>query len=136
MATEEITTHHPSVAGRCPACGSAGSLFLGSGGYVTCSIADCPDPGKASDLLNRPTYHVVDVGENGWAVQHEATCFPDLLGCEVHRRIEKLMRMFDTPPVASGRYRWTDSGQLAPLAGLPPRRGAQEDRYSGSCEPE
>lgn len=38
------------VQGRCPACGSS-SLFLGSGGYVTCRVSDCSDPSAASDLL-------------------------------------------------------------------------------------
>lgn len=38
------------VQGRCPACGWTG-LFLGSGGLVTCSQYDCPDPCAASDLL-------------------------------------------------------------------------------------
>jgi hypothetical protein len=52
--------HHPSdpevsgchVAGRCPACGHR-LLFVAVGGYVTCSLAECPDPGAASDLLER-----------------------------------------------------------------------------------
>ncbi len=39
------------VKGRCPACGRTGYLFVGSGGYVTCSIVECPDPGLAADLL-------------------------------------------------------------------------------------
>jgi hypothetical protein len=28
----------------CPACGS-GSLFVGSGGHLTCAVLECPDPG-------------------------------------------------------------------------------------------
>jgi len=39
-----------SVVGRCPACNSR-SLFVGSGGYVTCGWADCPDPSAADKLL-------------------------------------------------------------------------------------
>lgn len=42
----------PLVQGRCPACGTSG-LFLGSGGYVTCSLAACPEPDAASTLLER-----------------------------------------------------------------------------------
>lgn len=39
-----------SVQGVCPmGCGK--TLFLGSGGYVTCSWCKCPDPGAAADLL-------------------------------------------------------------------------------------
>jgi hypothetical protein len=40
----------PQVEGFCPACGSR-SLFLGSGGYVTCSIIRCPNPSAVSDQL-------------------------------------------------------------------------------------
>lgn len=41
----------PTVAGTCSACGRA-SLFLGSGGHVTCARIDCPDPTCIDDLLN------------------------------------------------------------------------------------
>lgn len=40
------------VQGRCPACGRT-ALILGSGGYVTCSHLDCPEPDAASTLLER-----------------------------------------------------------------------------------
>lgn len=42
---------HHKVAGTCPACGSR-SLFLGSGGHVTCSWVDCSAPCAADSLLN------------------------------------------------------------------------------------
>jgi hypothetical protein len=42
----------PAVQGHCPACGDP-SLFLGEGGYVTCSRAECPEPDAASTLLER-----------------------------------------------------------------------------------
>jgi len=35
----------------CPACGSR-SLFIGSGGYLTCAVIECPDPSQAHDVLN------------------------------------------------------------------------------------
>lgn len=41
----------PRVAGYCPACG-ASSLFVGSGGYITCSIIGCSDPGAVADFLD------------------------------------------------------------------------------------
>lgn len=44
----------PTVQGRCPACGGS-SLFLGSGGYVTCPRIDCPAPDAASTLLEQQT---------------------------------------------------------------------------------
>jgi len=39
------------VQGRCPACRGA-SLFLGSGGHVTCARLGCPNPCAADDLLH------------------------------------------------------------------------------------
>ncbi len=41
---------YPIVAGKCPACGY-GPLFLGAGGYVTCSWIKCPEPDAATNLL-------------------------------------------------------------------------------------
>ncbi|MFE2326102.1 DUF6085 family protein [Streptomyces sp. NPDC059385] len=43
---------NPSVQGRCPACHGQ-SLFLGEGGYVTCSRIDCPDPEAATRILEQ-----------------------------------------------------------------------------------
>lgn len=43
----------PKVQGRCPACRMS-TLFVGAGGYITCSWLSCPDPGAASDLLEGP----------------------------------------------------------------------------------
>lgn len=40
----------PNVRGHCPAC-DAQVLFLGAGGYVTCSLAECPEPDAASRQL-------------------------------------------------------------------------------------
>lgn len=40
----------PNVAGRCPACGSS-SLFLGAGGWVTCSLDKCPNPTAWADAM-------------------------------------------------------------------------------------
>jgi hypothetical protein len=38
------------VSGKCLACGWS-CLFVGTGGHVTCSISDCPDPGAAHKPL-------------------------------------------------------------------------------------
>ncbi|MFM9635930.1 hypothetical protein [Streptomyces turgidiscabies] len=51
-STAPTAAAHPLVQGRCPACNGA-SLFLGSGGYVTCSRLDCPDPCAADTQLHR-----------------------------------------------------------------------------------
>ena len=50
-STAPTAAAHPLVQGRCPACNGA-SLFLGSGGYVTCARLDCPNPTAADDLLH------------------------------------------------------------------------------------
>jgi hypothetical protein len=42
---------YPHVQGQCPACG-LGSLFLASGGYLTCASLRCTDPTRASNLLH------------------------------------------------------------------------------------
>lgn len=44
---------YPKVQGRCPSCHSD-SLFLGSGGFVTCSVLGCKAPGAATDALKSP----------------------------------------------------------------------------------
>lgn len=43
---------YPRIQGRCPACGGT-SLFVGDGGYVTCSRSDCTEPDAATTLLER-----------------------------------------------------------------------------------
>lgn len=44
---------HPQVQGRCPHCRRE-SLFLGSGGYVTCAQLSCTRPDAATDVLGNP----------------------------------------------------------------------------------
>lgn len=45
-----LPDRYPKVQGRCPSCHLT-TLFLGSGGYVTCSLIGCPDPTSATALL-------------------------------------------------------------------------------------
>jgi hypothetical protein len=52
-STAPLAANLPLVKGRCPACYGA-SLFLGDGGYVTCSRIDCPEPDAASTALEQP----------------------------------------------------------------------------------
>lgn len=58
------------VAGYCPmGCGQ--TLFLGEGGYVTCSMLACPNPAAVSDLLDDPqTEHVMTVTREGFTIRH------------------------------------------------------------------
>lgn len=51
-STAPLAANLPLVKGHCPACNGA-SLFLGEGGYVTCSRIDCPEPDAASTVLER-----------------------------------------------------------------------------------
>lgn len=53
-STAPLAAGLPLVQGACPACHSA-SLFLGNGGYVTCSQAACPEPDAATSVLERRT---------------------------------------------------------------------------------
>ncbi len=97
-----------SVRGHCPACGSA-SLFLGTGGYVTCSVIDCPRPTAVSDLLDdRETEHVVFIGETDFTIRHPLLERLDdaLLNCDLHERITAC----DGPPATPGRYRVSSIG--------------------------
>lgn len=52
------------IQGRCPACGLA-TLFVGDGGYITCSNIDCPRPDLVTELI----------GEIGDSRQHGAFVF-------------------------------------------------------------
>lgn len=44
------TRFGPWVQGRCPTCGSS-SLFVGSGGYLTCGNLSCSRPESPSEAL-------------------------------------------------------------------------------------
>lgn len=48
----DLPASFPEVRGYCPCCG-AQSLFLGAGGYVTCSRQECSQPDAASMMLER-----------------------------------------------------------------------------------
>lgn len=58
------------VSGYCPmGCGK--TLFVGSGGYITCSWIDCPKPDAVSILLEEDEHeHVVVFTRKGWTIQH------------------------------------------------------------------
>lgn len=58
------------ITGYCPmGCGQ--TLFLGEGGYVTCSMLSCPNPTSVSDLLDDlQTEHVMTVTREGFTLRH------------------------------------------------------------------
>lgn len=92
------------IAGVCPM-GCGRTLFLGSGGHVTCSFADCPRPTAVDDLLHISDEHYVVFGEEHFTVEH--TIRERLEGtmhdCPLHAALSSLAG----PPVPPGRYRAT-----------------------------
>ncbi len=93
----------PKVAGWCPmGCGE--TLFLGSGGYVTCSYITCPCPDAVATILdNRETEHVVVFEDATFSVKHplRERVDDELFECGLHGHIASL----DGPPAAPGTYR-------------------------------
>lgn len=53
----------PFVKGCCPACGARG-LFVGAGGYLTCSAASCPAPAAPSVVIHAD-FERADSGDPG-----------------------------------------------------------------------
>lgn len=51
-STAPLAAGLPRIQGNCPACRRA-SLFLGAGGYPTCSNADCTEPDAATTVLEQ-----------------------------------------------------------------------------------
>lgn len=96
------------VKGFCPmGCGQ--TLFLGSGGYVTCSRIECPRPDAVADLLeDSEAEHVVLFGDDAFTVRHPLRERLDdaLMSCVLHEHLAGLAG----PPVSPGRYRATGSG--------------------------
>lgn len=89
------------VAGRCPACGGS-SLFLGSGGYVTCSRSDCPVPDAAASILeDGETQHIVELRARDFTIRHPLIerLGDALMTCTLHTRLAEL----DGPPHRPGR---------------------------------
>ncbi len=94
--------------GVCPM-GCGHTLFLGSGGYVTCSWVDCPRPSAVSDILeDQETQHVVKLGERTFTVRHPLRERLDdaLMTCDLHERIAQLPKA----PQKPGTYRVTVTG--------------------------
>lgn len=101
------------MAGYCPACGGA-SLFLGSGGYVTCSRVDCRRPDAAADILGDPeTQHIATFTADGFTIRHPLRERLDgaLENCDLHVVLANRVG----PPVQPGTYRAygdSDSGYV------------------------
>lgn len=91
------------VVGYCPmGCGQ--TLFLGSGGYVTCRWHACPEPDAVATILeDREHEHIVTFDEDGFTILHplRERLRDQLLECRLHNFCANL----DGPPRQLGRYR-------------------------------
>lgn len=98
-----MTLPGPAVKGCCPmGCGE--TLFLGSGGYVTCSKIGCPNPGAAAQVLAvKETEHIVLLEETTFRILHplRERLHDELFECGLHQWLVGLNR----PPRRPGRYR-------------------------------
>lgn len=97
---EDYTRQQPKIADRCPTCG-AQSLFIGSGGWLTCSVIGCKEPGVsvARDALRAALAEAqLERDELLAYMQTEHTggapCFVDCDGCEL---VARLLPRSDTP---------------------------------------
>lgn len=91
------------VVGYCPM-GCGRTLFLGAGGYITCSFLECPEPDAVATILDDDeSEHVVMFGPAGFTIRHPLReRLRDLLmSCELHAYCEEM----DGPPVEPGEYR-------------------------------
>lgn len=90
------------VQGYCPM-GCGDTLFLGSGGHITCSYIGCAEPDAVSTLLDDPeTRHVVEFEETGFTIRHpiRERLRDQLMDCKFHEHVAAL----SGPPVKPGRY--------------------------------
>jgi hypothetical protein len=89
--------------------GCGDTLFVGSGGYITCSWVKCPDPGAVSDLLMLHTspHHKVVIGELGWTIEHPLReRLAGLFDCPLHGFMESR----PGPPAVPGTYTVVSTG--------------------------
>lgn len=96
------------IVGHCPACGGT-TLFIGTGGHITCSLISCPRPTAVDELLvEQETEHVVLFDEHTFTVRHPLRERLDdqLMTCNLHKTIADR----SGPPAQPGRYRvtWTE----------------------------
>lgn len=90
------------VQGFCPmGCGQ--TLFLDTGGHITCGWPPCPDPGALDTIASEPiTEHIVHIRAKDFTIRHPLR---DRIGhnleeCTVHQWLSSL----DEPPREPGTY--------------------------------
>lgn len=105
---EAMTQRFGSVQGYCPM-GCGRTLFLGSGGYITCSLDKCPNPTALADLLEDPEHeHIVVLEDSTFSIEHplRERLNGVLFKCPLHAFIQG----HDGPPLRPGRYRVRQRG--------------------------
>lgn len=96
------------VAGFCPmGCGK--TLFVGKGGYVTCSYVKCPNPTALSNIITDPeTEHRVTFLKSKFTITHPLReRLGDMAKCALHAYLDRL----GGPPVKPGKYRALADGK-------------------------
>lgn len=90
------------IIGLCPmGCGE--TLFVASGGFITCSYIKCPRPDAVSTILaERETEHIVQLLPHDFSILHplRERLDNELLRCDLHA----YLRGLDGPPRQPGRY--------------------------------
>lgn len=112
MGGEEAMSE--KVQGYCPFCGGE-TLFLGSGGYVTCSTSDCQNPSGVSDILDdSEREHIVTVFDTYFTIRHplRERLGDGMLACGVGPYMSGITEPVLTPPIQPGTYRvwWRAEG--------------------------
>lgn len=96
------------VSGYCiMGCGE--TLFLGSGGHITCSNTPCPNPSAVDQILADPQLgHIVRTDEFDFAIQHPLSerIGGSLFDCELERFLTGLA----AAPHPPGFYKVTGGG--------------------------
>lgn len=91
------------IKGRCPM-GCGDTLFIGSGGYITCSWHKCPNPSAAGDILldHAEHRHIVRLEAFDYSIQHplRERLDGELFDCP----LDAFMRSLIGPPRKPGRY--------------------------------
>jgi hypothetical protein len=61
---DKFDPKQPRIKGiTCPACGSHDSIFIGTGGYLTCSWIECPEPELEAAIQQKLAEQIRAFGE-------------------------------------------------------------------------
>lgn len=108
MSEQGEVDQYPKVRGYCPM-GCGDTLFLGAGGYVTCSYINCPRPDAVADIIAEcETEHIVTVYRDTWSAKHplRERLNNELLTCGIGDDLQSRKG----PPRRPGTYRVVRDG--------------------------